>query len=299
MYGHAGDVGVYHESLADELCADFGLDAERVHVVPLPVDATALRDTSVAKPDRPLFLLFGTLRHNKGIDVLLEALTLLGSDLQADVLIAAHGARANELRLSECAATLPNVEVGLGFTTQSAKRLFLAASCVVLPYTSFHSQSAVLADAYAYRVPVVVSDVGAIGPTVRGDRTGIVVHPRDPTDLAAGLAAMAMVRPGVYAGALGRRRNGTTRASRSAAPRGVSIGCRVQGREPSMTRVPPTQPPFVLCIVDSLGGVRNGTLIRHHHLVKGVARWAVATSSCCATWTNCSVTPLRTSSAPP
>jgi D-inositol-3-phosphate glycosyltransferase len=40
-------------------------------------------------------------------------------------------------------------------------------------------------DAYAFRTPVIASDVGAIGPTVRADQTGWVVPPNDPHALGA------------------------------------------------------------------------------------------------------------------
>jgi glycosyltransferase involved in cell wall biosynthesis len=58
---------------------------------------------------------------------------------------------------------------------------------VVLPYTSFASQSAVLQDAYAHHVPLIVSDVGALGETVHEDRSGWVVAPGDVSGLAATL----------------------------------------------------------------------------------------------------------------
>jgi glycosyltransferase involved in cell wall biosynthesis len=54
----------------------------------------------------------------------------------------------------------------------------------VLPYTSFQSQSAVLQDAYANSVPLIVSDVGALGSTVRSEGTGWVVPPSDANALA-------------------------------------------------------------------------------------------------------------------
>jgi glycosyltransferase involved in cell wall biosynthesis len=44
--------------------------------------------------------------------------------------------------------------------------------------------SAVLADAYSYRLPVVVSDVGPLGETVSTDGTGWVVPRGDATALA-------------------------------------------------------------------------------------------------------------------
>jgi glycosyltransferase involved in cell wall biosynthesis len=71
-----------------------------------------------------------------------------------------------------------------------------------LPYTEFHSQSGVLADAYAYRVPLIVSDVGAIGPTVRSDATGIVVAPRDPEALADAIVRAIDSPPGAFSDAL-------------------------------------------------------------------------------------------------
>ena len=46
-----------------------------------------------------------------------------------------------------------------------------------------------LQDAYAHHVPLVVSDVGALGETVRDDRTGWVVTPGDVDGLAATLLA--------------------------------------------------------------------------------------------------------------
>ena len=87
----------------------------------------------------------------------------------------------------------------LGRVSSERKReLFSGAACVVLPYTSSHSHSGVLADSYTYRVPLVVSDVGAIGPTVREDKTGRVVAPLDPAALAEALAA-AVAEPAASA----------------------------------------------------------------------------------------------------
>jgi glycosyltransferase involved in cell wall biosynthesis len=61
--------------------------------------------------------------------------------------------------------------------------LFGQASVVVLPYTAFASQSGVLHDAYAQGRPVIVTDVGALGETVREDGTGLVVPAGDAAAL--------------------------------------------------------------------------------------------------------------------
>jgi glycosyltransferase involved in cell wall biosynthesis len=59
----------------------------------------------------------------------------------------------------------------------------------VLPYTEFPSASAVLCDAYAYHVPVVATDVGGLGASVRSEQTGWVVPPSDTDALATALGA--------------------------------------------------------------------------------------------------------------
>ena len=74
------------------------------------------------------------------------------------------------------------------WATPSAARkdaLHAGADLIVLPYTSFASQSGVLYDAYSHAVPLVVSDVGVVGVTVREEETGWVVPPGDAAALAS------------------------------------------------------------------------------------------------------------------
>jgi glycosyltransferase involved in cell wall biosynthesis len=184
LYRVAGHLVVFHETLRQELCEDFAVDSARVHVLPIPISATDERDVGVEKPDRPMILFFGTFRRNKGIDVFLEAVRTAGSEIEADFVIAGAGDADLERMVRDHAARLSNVTAEVGFVDQRRKReLFSQTSCVVLPYTAYHSQSGVLQDAYSYRVPLVVTDVGALGPTVREDDTGVVVPARDPSAL--------------------------------------------------------------------------------------------------------------------
>jgi glycosyltransferase involved in cell wall biosynthesis len=184
-YRSAHELVVLHDVLKQELVADFGVDPERVHVVPHVLDAHLDVDRACRGNGRPMFLFFGSLRSNKGLDVLSDALVKLGPQLDADVVIAGAGDAQTTASLHARLGTLAHVRVETGFVSPERKHdLFTRASWVLLPYTSFHSQSGVLADAYAYRVPLIVSNVGAIGPTVRDDATGLVVAPGDPAQLA-------------------------------------------------------------------------------------------------------------------
>ena len=185
MYGSPVELVVYHQWLASRLTEGFGVDPDRLHVLPLALDAH--RRTS-PRPVDGTVLFFGSLRRNKGLDVLLAALNILDrEDVRCVIAGAADDATYQRLRAA-VASSSSEIRLELGHVTDERKwELFDAASVVVLPYTAFESQSGVLADAYAARRPVVVTDVGALGDAVRQDGTGVVVTPRDPRALADGL----------------------------------------------------------------------------------------------------------------
>jgi glycosyltransferase involved in cell wall biosynthesis len=188
MYRNAGELVVYHSALREELIAAFSVDHERIHVVPIPFDASDQRLPDVPRADRPLFLLFGVLRPNKGLDTLIEAVRLLGPDFTGRVVVAGAATDDYARRLTDRARGVPALHFEFGRVSSERKsELFSSCWRVLLPYHDFHSQSAVLADAYAHRVPVIASDVGALGATVREDGTGVVLAPRDVTGLAAAL----------------------------------------------------------------------------------------------------------------
>ena len=124
--------------------------------------------------------------------MLLDAARLL-TDQDIHFTIAGQASADMSEVIAHRAATLSNVHLRLGFADDPTKhKLLNAADIVALPYTEFHSQSAALNDAYAYRLPVVASDVGALGPTVRDERTGIVVPPNDAPALAQSIRELAM-----------------------------------------------------------------------------------------------------------
>jgi glycosyltransferase involved in cell wall biosynthesis len=187
-YRNAGTILVHHESVRRRLVREHPVDPARVFEVPLPI---ALRPGAESPPPPegpPTVLFFGTFRRNKGIDVLLDAIGRVPSERPARFVFAGRGFADVERRVQDAAARDARVEVELGYASAARKdELYAAADLVVLPYTSFSSQSAVLQDAYAHGVPVIVSDVGALGETVRAEHTGWVVRPGRVDELAAAL----------------------------------------------------------------------------------------------------------------
>jgi len=187
LYRHAAAIVVAHESLRRELVAGYSVPDEKVSIVPLQIieaDAPTGPPSTPAGP--PVVLFFGAFRRNKGLDVLVEAIGMLGPDVEARFVIAGRGARDVEALVTRAAADDPRVTAEIGYATAARKaELHAGAALLVLPYTTFSSQSMVLADAYAYGVPAIVTDVGALGASVREDGTGWVVAPGNAAALAA------------------------------------------------------------------------------------------------------------------
>ncbi len=202
QYGAADRIVVHHRSVAQRLVDEFGVDRRRIHEVPhwvIPAPA-APRDTPNASP-RILF--FGALRRNKGVDVLLEAFARL-PDPDVRLVVAGRGASDVEDDVRGAAARDSRITTEIGFVPEARKHeLFRSCDLVVLPYTQFSSQSGVLHDAYAHHRPVVVSDVGALGDSVRDDRSGWVTAPGDAAALARVVAGALGDRP-AWAAAAGR-----------------------------------------------------------------------------------------------
>ena len=226
QYAHAGILVVHHASVRRRLLDEFDLDPDRIVVNPLPISV----EETVPRADgaRPTVLFFGTFRRNKGVDVLLRAIASLRDETDARFHFAGRGFPEVEAEVMAAAALDDRITTEIGYATAPRKReLYADADLVVLPYTSFASQSAVLQDAYAHHVPLIVSDVGALGETVREDRSGWVVTPGDVAGLAKTLLAAIRDDAGRHAAAAEMERVAAERtpgSRRRDVARGVRAG---------------------------------------------------------------------------
>ncbi len=189
---------VHSDGLRDQLLQRIGSSAPPIVSVPMGLWRVPPRSQSTSEDrlQRKQLLLFGTLRRNKGIDLMLDALkhvpgaqlTIAGefeTPALRDEILARLQDKALAVRLID--RIIPEDEVA---------KLFADAALAVLPYTNFHSQSAVLNVALAHGVPVVVTDVGALGELVRKEGVGIVSPPNDA--MAFAQAIRRALEPGTY-----------------------------------------------------------------------------------------------------
>jgi glycosyltransferase involved in cell wall biosynthesis len=164
-----------------------GVAAERVTCVPLLhlfLGYEAARGVEEAAQDvryEPWALFFGRLERYKGVDVLLRAQALVERSGGATGLRLAGSGSLERI----WDGPLPGgvaLRQGL-IRDQEALELFRRCGVLVLPYRD-GTQSALIAAAYAFRKPVIVTDVGAFAEYVEPGRTGWLVEAGDAAALA-------------------------------------------------------------------------------------------------------------------
>jgi len=192
---------VHSARIRDELLEALRLPsaADRVVVVPDPAHRGTARSAEEARirlglpSNRALFLFFGGLRSDKGPDILLEALPMVRSPFPWSLVIAGQAGVVNQQtidsfrkRLCDPTCLLPRI----GFVSdEDMYDYFSATDAVVLPYRrSNKGTSGILQRAAAAAKPVIATDVGDIGPTVREAGLGLLVEPESPSALARALS---------------------------------------------------------------------------------------------------------------
>ncbi len=138
-------------------------------------------------PDARVLLFFGHIEWRKGLDRLIQAFDLLAAEDRNLYLVIAGTANEDFEPYERSIARLKyreRVVVHLGWVEYGEmQRYFNAAFAVVLPYRRI-SQSGVIQLAYAYKRPLVVTNVGGIAEVVSEDATGVVANSGEPGDLA-------------------------------------------------------------------------------------------------------------------
>jgi D-inositol-3-phosphate glycosyltransferase len=179
----------------------YGAPAERVAVIPCGVDTDLFQPMARAMakdllelgPD-PLLLYVGRLQPIKGLETLLQAMTLLGG--AAKLLIIGgdqdepENGHAFHLRERVAALGLTRRVRFLGAQPQHRLRLFYAAAEATVMPSYYESFGMVALEAMACGSPVVASRVGGLTTTIKDGVTGHLVAEGDPAALARRLAGL-------------------------------------------------------------------------------------------------------------
>jgi glycosyltransferase involved in cell wall biosynthesis len=210
---------VAHESLRLRLADEFDIPLDRISVVPLPSPVVTMASDHPAESPKEI-LFFGTLRRNKGIDVLLNAIEAIPRSAPVVFRFAGRGDRDLEDLLERHARADPRIKVEIGWIPpERQSTLYARAWAVVVPYLpAFAAQSGTVRVAYSFGTPVIASDTGALGETIRQDGSGWLARPGDVRDLADRILDVIDDDEGRHACAATAKRLGQERSAEKLAP---------------------------------------------------------------------------------
>lgn len=170
--------------LTDEIVRYLKVDRTRITEIPNGVDLGFLEEQAAQAPPLPWrfrrrsLLFVGRLASNKGLADLLEAFTQLRRQSDVDLLIAGEGPERTRLQRQ---VTDLSVKF-LGFVPDPLLfKLYHAATAFVFPSRN-EGMPTVILEAMAAGLPIIATDVGAIG-TMVSERNGRLVPPADPRAL--------------------------------------------------------------------------------------------------------------------
>ena len=155
------------------------------------LDKAAARRRLQLEVDHHVILFFGLIRPYKGLAYLIRALPAVLREVDCTLLVAGefYEDKSKYSALVEENGVAAQVRFEDKYiANEDVASYFCAADVVVLPYVEA-SQSGIVPLAYAFHTPVISTRVGGLPEAVEDGRTGFLVDPRDPAELARAIIA--------------------------------------------------------------------------------------------------------------
>ena len=183
-----GEILTVSESSRRDLCADFKVPTERVHVIPLGVDTRLFHPRGGPRVPGQIVAVASADSPMKGIAVLLHAVAKLATerDVRLTVVSKPTPGGPTERLVGELALG-ERVRFVHGISDTQLAELLATAEIAVVP-SLYEGFSLPAVEHMASGTPLVVSRTGAL-PEVVGD-AAVQVAPGDPEALAAALRAL-------------------------------------------------------------------------------------------------------------
>lgn len=172
---------------------DWGLSESKITVME---NGQALSDKTVVhlmddKSPITRFAYFGQINTFKGLDLLIEAFTLLPKELKkvCAIDIFGVGLESQSKEFQEkvnglLKDTKPRVRVHGGYEPHEVTRLMARADWIVMPSVWWENSPLVIQEAFASGRPVICADLGGMAEKVQDEVNGLHFRLGDPVDLA-------------------------------------------------------------------------------------------------------------------
>lgn len=158
------------------------INPKNIDIIPHGIFDYYLKKPNEKRSPSPTILFFGRILEYKGLGVLLKAFPLIKEKVPAAKLIIAGSGDLNPYKKS--LKDLNDVIMeNKWIPDQKVENYFLQSNILICPYTDV-SQSGIIPLAYAFKMPVVASKIGALKEQIEHRKTGLLVPPNNPEKLA-------------------------------------------------------------------------------------------------------------------
>ncbi len=179
---YAADAIIVHGNNQKNILLEKGVHPQKIHCMPHGDFSYYAKWIDEITEEKNTVLFFGQIMEYKGLNYLIDSVPKVASSVP-DVKIIIVG----EGDIAKYAGSIKDndrFEIHNRYIRdEEVAYFFQRASIVVLPYTDA-SQSGVIPVAYAFKKPVVVTNVGSLAEQVEDNITGFVVPPGNADELS-------------------------------------------------------------------------------------------------------------------
>jgi len=182
LFTRFSDIVIVHGANLKEQLVKKGIDGNKIRIIPHGDYSFFAKYKKDDVREENIILFFGRIESYKGLEYLIGAEPLITREIPNTKIIIAG--RGNFSKYRKLIKNTKSFEIYNEFIPdKQVAELFQKAKIVVLPYIEA-SQSGIIPIAYAFKKPVVVTNVGCIPEVVDDGVTGFIVPPRDVNALA-------------------------------------------------------------------------------------------------------------------
>jgi glycosyltransferase involved in cell wall biosynthesis len=182
----AGPLITVSEAAKDDICADFRVRPENVHIVPLGVDTRLFRPRPGPRVGGRIVTVMSADSPLKGLPTLLRAVAKLVTERDVHLVVVGTPSAAT-LKQTTQLSLGDRVTFTSGLPDDEYAKLLASAEIAVIP-SLYEGFSLPAAEHLASGTPLIASRAGAL-PEVTGD-AALLVAPGDPEELAAALRGL-------------------------------------------------------------------------------------------------------------
>ena len=138
-------------------------------------------------PSKKTILFFGIIRDYKGLDVLIEAFSMLSSEYQLVIAGECYGSfekyetQIKSLKIADCCHVFNRY-----ISDHEVAAFFSAADVCILPYKSA-TQSGITAISHHFCVPLIATNVGGLKEPIQDGENGMIVTESKPDLIASSI----------------------------------------------------------------------------------------------------------------